>query len=334
MKKRIDMKELLTLGGVLTLICVIVAGIVSSVYITTADQIALNNAVGPKDLAVVMPMSDTIKDITSEFEPNENIPQIFKALKGSDEVGYVYKTVVTGYKPDLTTLVGIDLEGNIIAAKVTQSQETPGYGSLVGEEKYISQYTNKTTEAPFELVKTTPSGDQEIQAVSGATISSTAVVNAINLAVKFHKENILGEEVAEEVKAEPTLENMNLTGDTLEEIDGEFKTLVAKSGEEITGYVVFAESNGYNPDMPITVAVAFDKPTNKILNIMVVNQEETPGFGDVIKEEGFSALFKDQDAVEQDIEIYSGATYSSEGAFKAVNKAIEYYNNVLIPGGK
>ncbi len=333
MKKKLDYKELLTLGGVLTLICVIVAGIVSTVYITTADQIALNNAVSKDDLAVIMPESDSIEDMTAEFEANENIIEIYKALKGSEEVGYVYKTVVTGYKPELTTLVGIDKEGNVVAAKVTQSSETPGLGALVAESKYISQYTNKTTEAPFEVVKTPPAGDQEIQAVSGATISSTAVANAVNLAVKFHKENILGEEVVEEVKPEPTLENMYLTGDTLEAIDGELKTLVAKTGEEVTGYVVYAENAGFYPDKPITVAVGFDKATNKITNIMIINQDETPGIGNVIEEEGFSDLFKDKDAVEQEIEIYSGATLSSTGSFKAVNKAVEYYNTVLLQGG-
>lgn len=333
MRKKMDIKELLTLGGVLTLICIIVAGVVSTVYITTADQIALNNAVSSEDLAVIMPESDSIEDMTADFEPNENIVEIYKALKGSEEVGYVYKTMVTGYKPELTTLVGIDKEGNVVAAKVTQSQETPGLGAVVSEEKFISQFTGKSTEAPFEIVKTSAAGDQEIEAVSGATISSTAVANAVNLAVKFHKENILGEEVAEEVKPEPTLENMNLAGDTLEEIAGDMITLVAKSGEEITGYVVYAENPGYYDDKPITVAVGFDMTTNKITNILIINQEETPGIGSVIEEEGFSALFQDQDAMEQEVQVYSGASLSSQGAFKAINKAIEYYNSVLLQGG-
>lgn len=333
MKKKLDIKELLTLGGVLTIICVIVAGIVSTVYITTADQIALNNAVSAQDLAVIMPESDSIEDMTAEFEPNENIIEIYKALKGSEEVGYVYKTVVNGYKPELTTLVGIDIEGNVVAAKVTQSSETPGLGALVAEEKYISQFTGKSTQVPFEVVKAATSGDQEIQAVSGATISSTAVANAVNLAVKFHKENILGEEVVEEVKPEPTLENMNLQGDTLVEMEGELLTLVAKSGETITGYVVYAENPGFYPEMPITVAVGFDIATNKISNILIIEQNETPGIGSVIEEEGFSALFKDKEATEQQAEVYSGATLSSEGSYKAINKAIEYYNNVLLQGG-
>ncbi|NLB21225.1 MAG: FMN-binding protein [Clostridium sp.] len=332
MKKKLDIKELLTLGGVLTLICVIVAGIVSTVYITTAEQIALNNAVSSDDLAIIMPEGDTIEDMTGEFEPNENITEIYKALSGSEEVGYVYKTVVVGYKPDLTVLVGVSLDGNVVAAKISQSQETPGLGSLVAEDKFISQFTNKTTEAPFEVVKASASTDQEIEAVSGATVSSFAVANAVNIAVNFHKENILGEEVAEEVKPEPTIENMKLTGDTLEEIDGEMMTFAAKSGEEITGYVVYAENPGYYPEMPITVAVGFDLATDTISNILIVNQNETAGIGDVIEEDGFSALFQGKETIPQDIQIYSGATLSSEGSYKAINKAIEYYN-VTLKGG-
>ncbi len=332
MKTKFDIKELLTLGGVLTLICVIVAGVVSTVYITTADQIAMNNAINAEDLAIVMPESDAIEDMTAEFEPNENIPEIYKAMKGTEEVGYVYKTVVTGYSPELTTLVGIDNEGNVVAARVTQHQESPGYGEGVAEEKFISQFTNKSTESPFEIVKNAAATDQEIQMVTGATISSNAVAGAVNMVVNFHKEFVLGEEVAEEVKPEPTLENMNLTGDTLEEIDGDMMTLAAKSGDEITGYVVYAENPGYYPEMPITVAVGFDLATDTISNILIVNQNETAGIGDVIEEDGFSALFQGKETIPQDIQIYSGATLSSEGSYKAINKAIEYYNNTLKGG--
>lgn len=332
MSKKFDIKELLTLGGVLTLICVIVAGIISTVYITTADQIALNNAINSEDLAMVMPEADAIEDMTAEYEENENIPEIYKAVKGTEEVGYVYKTVVTGYSPELTTLVGIDNEGNIVAAKVTQHQESPGFGDGATKVEWISQFFDKSTAQPFEIVKNAPSAEQEIQAISGATITSNAVAGAVNMAVNFHKENILGEEVAEEVKPEPTLDNMNLTGDVLEEIDGDMLTLVAKTGEEITGYVVYAENPGYYDDKPITVAVGFDTATDTITNILIINQDETAGIGDVIEEDGFSALFKDKDAAEQEIQIYSGATLSSQGAYKAINKAIDYYNNVLKGG--
>lgn len=326
-------KELLRLGAILTVICIVVAGIVAFVYESTKDQIALNNKISKSDLAVVMPDSDSIVEITADFEADETVFEIYKAMKGSDIVGYVYKTNVTGYKPDVEVLVGVDIEGAIVATMVTKLSETPGVGALVKEEKYISQFSGKVTAAEFKVVKTTPAADNEIECVSGATISSTAVVSAVNCAVKFNKENILGEEVVEETPAEPTIENMLLAGDEMVEILGEQKAIEVKSAGVTTGYIVYAENTGYSEDGPIEVAVAFDKETKKITNIMVTKQSETEGIGNVIEEEGFAMCFQGKDALEQETQVYSGASLSSKGAIGAINKAITYFNDVLLQGG-
>ncbi|MBW8381480.1 MAG: FMN-binding protein, partial [Youngiibacter sp.] len=58
-------------------------------------------------------------------------------------------------------------------------------------------------------------------------------------------------------------------------------------------------------------------------------QNETQGLGTAITEAGFSEMFQGKDAVEQKVEIYSGASVSSEGATKAINAAITYFNDVL-----
>lgn len=333
MKKKSLVGELLTLGGTLMLICIIVAGIVAFVFTSTREQIAMNNAVNAEDLAVVMPESDAIEDLTAEFEEHEIIKEIYKATNGSDVVGYVYKMMIAGYKPDLATLVGIDNEGSVIAAKVTQSSETPGLGALVADDAFISQFTGKGTSESFQVVKGTPASDSEIQTVSGATISSGAVTTSINEAVKFHKENILGEEVAEAPVAEPTIENMNLSGDEMNEIDGELKTVEVKAAGEVTGYIVYAANKGYYDESPITVAVAFDTLTKTITNIMIIEQNETPGLGDVILDDEFAQMFQDKPSEEMSVEVYSGASESSKGVYRAVNKAILYFNDVLMQGG-
>lgn len=326
-------QELLRLGAILTVICIVVAGVVAFVYESTKEQIALNNKVSKSDLAVVMPESDSFEEITADFEADETVFEIYKAMKGSDIVGYLYKTNVTGYKPDLQVLVGIDLEGGVVAAMVTKLSETPGLGALVQEEKYISQFSGKATDAEFMVVKATPASANEIEAVSGATISSTAVVGAVNSAVKFNKEYILGEEVVEDKPAEPTIENMLLSGDEMVEVPGELKAFEVKSAGVVTGYIVYAENTGYSEEGPIELAVAFDKETKKITNIMVTKQSETEGIGNVIEDEGFAMLFQGKEALEQEIQIYSGASISSKGAIGAINMAITYFNDVLIQEG-
>jgi len=330
MRKKSLASELLSLGLTLMIISVIVGGLVAGVYEGTKEQIALNNAVNAEDLAVVMPEADSIEDITHEFDEHPVIVEMYRAKKGADVVGYVYKMTVNGYSPDLSSLVGIDNAGNIVAAKVTQSAETPGLGSLVAEEPFISQFAGKSLDGSFQVVKGNPSSDFEVQSVSGATISSNAIATAINEAVKFHKENILGEEVVEEPKVEPTIDNMLLTGDAMNEIAGDLRAYEVTAGGEVTGYIVIAQNPGYYEDKPIRVAVGFDTSTHQITNVLILEQNETPGMGDVILDEEFAMLFQGKDAEALTTEVYSGASESSKGVFRAVNKAIEYYHNALV----
>lgn len=333
MKKKSLLQELVTLGLTLMVISVVIGGLVAFIYETTKEQIAMNNAVNADDLAVIMPGTETIEDFAGEFEANEVITEMYRAKSGDEVIGHVYKMTVNGYKPGLTILAGIDKDGNLVAAKVTQSSETPGFGALVAEEAFISQFTGKTTAADFQVVKGTAASENEIVAVSGATISSNAVASAINEAVKFHKQNILGEEVVEEKAPEATIETLLLTGDEMVEIEGEYQTFEVKTAGEVTGYIVITSHAGYYQDMPMTIAVGFDNATKKISNIVVLEQNETKGLGDVIEQEGFQQLFQGKDAQELTVEIYSGASESSKGAFKAVNQAILYYNDVLMQGG-
>ena len=63
--------------------------------------------------------------------------------------------------------------------------ETPGLGMRAGEKDFYSQYANKNTKE-FKLVKGSASGDNEIAAISGSTITSSAVTNAVNAALYFN----------------------------------------------------------------------------------------------------------------------------------------------------
>lgn len=326
--------ELLSLGAVLTIICLVVAGIVAFIYESTKEQIKLNNMLNKDQLAIVMPESDSFEDVTAEYPVDETIFEVYKALKGTDTVGYIYKTKVTGYKPDLTTLIGLNNEGNVIAAIVTNHAETGGLGANIVNQAFIGQFTGKSTANEFKIVKTTPAAENEIQSVSGATISSTAVATAVNAAVSSYKVNILKAEApVAEVKEDPNIENMLLTGDEMVELPGAFKAFEVKTAGVTTGYIIYAESTGYSEDGPIEVAVAFDKASKKITNIMVTKQTETKGLGDVIEDEEFSKLFQGKDAAEQEVQIYSGATFSSKGAISAINKAVGYFNEIMLQGG-
>lgn len=91
-----------------------------------------------------------------------------------------------GYGGNITLAVGIDLEGTILGVEVVEHSETSGLGSKVEEDPFKSQYLNKNVDS-FVVTKTGATADNEIDSVSGATISSDAVNNAVNAAIYIAK---------------------------------------------------------------------------------------------------------------------------------------------------
>ena len=329
MKKENTALSILKLGVILLIITSVVGTIVSLVFKTTEEQIALNNKVSTEDLLVVMPENESIKEVTEENDLPEEITEMYVAYKGNDEIGYVYKTEVMGYKDIINILVGIDKENTLVGTKIMKQAETPGLGDLIGKEKFIGQFFDKSIDEDLIVVKGDASSESEISAVTGATVSSSTVVFAVNKVIEFHKTEILGEEAL--APEEPNIENMNLIGSEMIEIEGENKAFEIKDGDKVTGYIVYGKGLGYY-DTDIIVAVGFDLDTKIITNIMVTEEEETEGLGTVIKDDGFKDLFKGNDAVEQEVQVYSGATLSSKGAIDGINDAVDYFNNVLQGG--
>jgi len=68
---------------------------------------------------------------------------------------------------------------------VLEHSETPGLGSLITSKDFTNQFINKNLKDPF-IVK------EDVQAITGATISSRAISNAIKIIGEFYIENIYG----------------------------------------------------------------------------------------------------------------------------------------------
>ena len=71
--------------------------------------------------------------------------------------------------------------------------ETPGMGMRADEDDFKGQFANRTV-YPFTLIKSSDAGETEISAISGATITSRAVVNAVNAAADFYMNQLKGGE--------------------------------------------------------------------------------------------------------------------------------------------
>ncbi|PIS33386.1 MAG: hypothetical protein COT38_05675, partial [Candidatus Omnitrophica bacterium CG08_land_8_20_14_0_20_41_16] len=81
-------------------------------------------------------------------------------------IGAAFKAVGKGYSSTIETLVGMLKDGTIVAIKVLSQNETPGLGARVAEPEFTAQFNNIR-----DLSK--------VQAITGATISSRAVIELV-----------------------------------------------------------------------------------------------------------------------------------------------------------
>lgn len=102
----------------------------------------------------------------------------------SVQIGWVVKAKGPGYADNIELLVGLDLKAETITGLAVLAQnETPGLGNAIKAPAWRRQFAGKAAGGRLEAVKGTPHADCEIEAVSGATISSQSVCDIVNRAV-------------------------------------------------------------------------------------------------------------------------------------------------------
>ena len=108
----------------------------------------------------------------------------------SSDVGYVVTTTdKDGYGGNIQITVGIMKDGTINGISILSISETAGLGMRAEEPEFYGQYSDKKTDK-FVVDKDGGSGEQ-IDALSGATITSRAVTGAVNTALGYYQ-NALG----------------------------------------------------------------------------------------------------------------------------------------------
>lgn len=101
-----------------------------------------------------------------------------------NQVGWVCKVASPGYSSNIVMLVGIKTDGKIGKVMVLDQKESPGLGTNVTDPAFIEQPAIAQAGAGKELKVTKDGG--EVQAITGATISSRAVLRGINQVFEFY----------------------------------------------------------------------------------------------------------------------------------------------------
>ena len=114
------------------------------------------------------------------------VKKAFKGVKDGQEAGKVFMVESKGYGGVMKITIGIDASGKVSGVKITEMNETPGLGSKASESPFMSQF-NVAPKEPFAVVKSGKSKNEEISAISGATITSKAVTQGVQAAVDADK---------------------------------------------------------------------------------------------------------------------------------------------------
>ena len=112
--------------------------------------------------------------------------------KSGETIGYVINVVShEGYGGDIEISVGIQADGTVKGIEMLSISETAGLGMKSTEPAFKDQFKDKKVET-FSYTKTGEEGDDKIDAISGATITTNAVTNAVDSALVYFQNELGG----------------------------------------------------------------------------------------------------------------------------------------------
>lgn len=190
------MRDIIKTGIILLIISAIAAFALAMTNEVTKDKIAeqrfLANEQAKKEVLADAAsfedvIGDELNDIVSAYPP---VIEVYKGLDASGNIiGYVFKSTPTGFGGNVEVVTGINIEGILTGVRIGSHNETPGLGAKAKDAAFYEQYNGMSTDTPIGVAKSNPS-ETDIQAITGATISSAAITSGVNASIDaFHEIN-------------------------------------------------------------------------------------------------------------------------------------------------
>ena len=190
---KIEGKFILKVAGTLTAISLVVALLLGLTNVLTADKIeAINRQKTEEALAKVVSSTDC------EFPPVEDIPQavidaaneqggklteMYEILVGGENAGYAFKVPASGSQGNIVMIVGVDADLTVTGVSIVNNSETKGIGSKVMDNEATSAGTGALDQFVGKSGAGTLVVKQNIDAVTGATVSTKGVTKGVNAAL-------------------------------------------------------------------------------------------------------------------------------------------------------
>ncbi len=178
-----NFKPTVVLTCVTTIVAVLLVVTHQFTYVDTSNVItdklnsALTEVMGEGEYSIVSDWKEY------GAEKPDNVEKLIKKSDGS----LAFEIVTDGYsKKGIDLVVAMNSNGTVKGVSVVSLGETPGLGTKVRNDSFLSQFKGKSD--IVEIVKNAPAKDREVHGVTGATYSSKGVAKAVNIAIETYKQ--------------------------------------------------------------------------------------------------------------------------------------------------
>ncbi len=279
---------------VLTIICLVAALALAGTNAITKGPIAEHAMAAQREAFGAVMAADEYAEVT--IPEGSGVSALVEAKKDGQTVGYCVVASTGGYAGPVAVTLGVDMDGKVTGAKIgdTSFAETSGFGS-----RWLA--ANQTEQ--FVGLDVKEGG--AIEALSGATVTSTAVLNASNTALS----TVAG--VLNITPADPVLV---------------FGVAEKKPVEQmaLTGDIHEGSAKGFASDVKVQLTM---DASGAITGLAIESSGETAGFGTRCMEDPtFAEQFVGKTApfaIGENIDALAGATVTSTAVVNAVNAAVE-----------
>lgn len=284
---------------VLTIIAVVAGSLLAFANQITEEPIARQNMERAQGaLAELFPDADSFEEIA--LTEGDELESAYTVQQNGQTAGYAVTVAAHGYAGPIEVIAGLKPDLSLVGIRTGGSdfKETEGLGSRVKEPAFTDQFAGKTP--PLLL-------GREVEGVSGATVSSSAVVAGVNQAADWLRGRLDGGKTAGTPETSPTAPVQTAQPPA----EGQ-----RTANASVIGYAG-----------PVLVRLTLDEQnTITALRIGEERMLETVGLGARVAEEPFIRQFigLKVPVQEADIELIAGATISSRAAIEAVNQAAAF----------
>lgn len=304
----------------LCLIAVIMSAAISWVYMLTKDTIAAA-ALEAQASARRAVMAEAVTMTELPLEEGAPVDYCYEAFDGAGQsIGYISQITVMGFGGEIEVTVGVDRTGTITAIRVggANFSETSGLGAKTRDAEFTDQFTGKSGMLVLK---------QDIDSVTGASVSSSAVVGGVNRAVTYMTGLLPAAPVTDVEEIPLTVEELAtlaVSADSLtwmgggSDIDGWWQIAGG-------GYIVRATGFGLGP---IVVTTAFD--ANGVVTAIIIGDDsfmESQGYGARVQEEAYWGQFIGRSGAQaygDDLDGITGASTTANATLEAINACMTF----------